>query len=350
MGTIRASDARALLTQTLIAVYKERAVPTPFFRSFYTQKESTSRKLSIEVKRGTEKIAVDVERGTEGNRNAVSRSTQKIFEPPYYSEFFDATELETYDRMFGSTDIEAGVFVDFVQELAEKLGDLQDKIDRAYEKQCADALISGIVSLKYGTNVDFKRKAESLVDKGAGNYWATGTVNPYNDLEAAANFIRTQGKAQGGTMNIIMGATAFSDFLNNPFIKDRQKITTIPLDAITPPQRNSVGGVLHGEISINSYKGRIWTYPEVYDSPSGASTAYMDPKKVVVIPEKTNFALGFAAVPQLIDEENPKPKKGAYIIGDYKDKRLHKHIWDIRSAGIAIPVAVDQIYTLKACA
>jgi hypothetical protein len=348
--TIATSDARSLFTKMLIAVYKERISPKAFFRSFFRVVESATKELSIEVQRGTEKIAVDVERGTEGNRNTFSRSTEKIFVPPYYREYFDKTELDLYDRLFGSTEIDAAVFSQFIDSVADKLRTLQDKIERAYEKQCADVFLLGIVSLKFGINIDFKRKAASLVDKGAGNYWATGTVNPYNDLEASGNFLRQVGKAEGGILNIVMGSTAFADFLNNPFVKDRQKITTIPLDAIAPPQKQSVGAVLHGEISINSYRGRIWTYPEFYDNSGGVSTPYMDPKKVVVLPENTNFVLGFAAVPQLIDEKNPTIKKGAFVIGDYKDERNHKHIQDIRSAGVAIPVAVDQIYTVKVVA
>jgi hypothetical protein len=38
---------------------------------------------------------------------------------------------------------------------------------------------------------------------------------------------------------------------------------------------------------------------------------------------------------------------GEYVVSEYLDDRKMTHDIDIRSAGIAIPVAVDQIYTAQ---
>lgn len=348
MANIASSDARALFTKMLVDVYKERTAPTSFLRSFFTVKEEVTKELSIEVQRGTEKIAVDVERGTEGNRNKFSRSTEKIFVPPYYREYFDATELSLYDRLFGSTEIDDGIFTAFLEQVAEKLRLLQDKIERAYEVQCSQVLETGIVTLNAGINIDFKRKAASLVDN-SGSPWTTGTNSPYDDLEEGGNFLRQTGKISGGVINAIMGSSAFSAFLNNTIVKDRADVRNFFLDMVRGPQRNSVGAALHGEVSAGSYNFRIWTYPEFYDNSSGVSTPYINAKKVILLPEAPRFVLGFAAVPQLATV-NGGVKKGAYIVGDYIDERNHKHIFDIRSAGVAIPVAVDQIYTMQVVA
>ena len=348
MPTIATSDARALFTKMLVDVYRERTAPTAFLRSFFTVKEEVTKELSIEVQRGTEKIAVDVERGTEGNRNKFSRSTEKIFVPPYYREYFDATELSLYDRLFGSTEIDDGIFTAFLEQVAEKLRLLQDKIERAYEVQCSQVLETGIVTLNAGINIDFKRKAASLVDN-SGSPWTTGTNSPYDDLEEGGNFLRQTGKISGGVINAIFGSSALSAFLNNTIVKDRADVRNFFLDMVRGPQRNSVGAALHGEVSAGSYNFRIWTYPEFYDNSSGVSTPYINPKKVILLPEAPRFVLGFAAVPQLATV-NGGVKKGAYIVGDYVDERNHKHIFDIRSAGVAIPVAVDQIYTMQVVA
>jgi hypothetical protein len=348
MATIATSDARALFTKMLIDVYRERTAPTAFLRSFFTVKEEVTKELSIEVQRGTEKIAVDVERGTEGNRNKFSRSTEKIFVPPYYREYFDATELSLYDRLFGSTEIDDGIFTAFLEQVAEKLRLLQDKIERAYEVQCSQVLETGIVTLNAGINIDFKRKSASLVDN-SGTPWTTGSTDPYAQLEAGGNFLRQTGKISGGVINAIMGSSALSAFLNNDTVKERADVRNFFLDMVRGPQRNSVGAALHGEVSAGSYNFRIWTYPEFYDNSSGVSTPYINPKKVILLPEAPRFVLGFAAVPQLATV-NGGVKKGAFIVGDYIDERNHKHIFDIRSAGVAIPVAVDQIYTMQVVA
>mgnify|MGYP001796820659 CR=1 FL=1 len=222
--------------------------------------------------------------------------------------------------------------------MADKLRVLQDKIERAYEIQCSQVLETGIVSLNAGTNIDFKRKAASLVDKGADNYWATGTINPFLDLENGCKFLRQEGKAQGSMFNAIMGGEAYKDFLDNDIVKARADIRNYSLDAIRAPQNNSVGASLHGVVSAGSYSVALWTYPEYFDATSnGSSTPYINEKKTIILPEAPNFTLGFAAVPQLVTKGGGI-RKGAYIVGDYVDERNDKHVFDIKSACGAIPV------------
>jgi len=347
------TDARALFTKMLVEVYRERSTPTSFLRSFFAVKEAATKEISIEVMRGTEKVAVDVMRGTEGNRNAFSKSTEKIFIPPFYREYFDATELDLYDRLFGSTEISDGIFQAFMESVADKLRLLQDKIERSYELQCSEVFDTGIVSLAAGTNIDFKRKAASLVDLGdinANRYWTDNTNStPHADLQAGADFIRQKGKSQGATINAIFGSTALNTFLGNTKVQARADIKNFSLDAIASPQRNSVGASLHGQVAAGSYNINIWSYPEFYDDVNGTSTPYVDAKKVILLPEAPKFSLAFAAVPQLLTDGS-MPKKGAYIISDYIDERNTAHIFDIKSAGVAIPVAVDQIYTVQVVA
>jgi hypothetical protein len=348
MGAIATTDARGLFTKMVVDVFRESVTPTGFLRSFFTVREEITKNLSIEVQRGTEKIAVDVERGTEGNRNTWTKSTEKIFAPPYYREYFDATELDMYDRLFGSTEIDSGVFTAFLEQVAEKMVRLREKIERSYELQCAQVFDNGIVQLNAGINIDFKRKAASLVNLSA-TPWTTGTNSPYDHLEAGGNFLRQTGKVQGGVINAIMGSSALNAFLNNTIVKERADVRNFFIDLVRAPQKNSVGAALHGEVSAGSYNFRLWTYPEFYDTAAGVSTPYINAKKVILLPEAPRFVLGFAAVPQLATI-NGGVKKGAYLVGDYVDERNHKHIFDIRSAGVAIPVAVDQIYTMQVVA
>jgi hypothetical protein len=349
MGSIKTADAKGLVTKMLIDSYKENVKVESFLRSFFEVKESLSKTISIEVRRGTEKIAVDVERGTNGNRNTVGKSSEKIFLPPYYKEWFDATELDLYDIMFGSETIDSANFTRFIEEVSEKLMLLKEKIERAYERQCAQVFETGIVTLERGINIDFKRKAASLVDKGGGNYWATGTVNPFDDLENGCKFIREKGKSQGTVINGIFGSTALKHFLANTIVKDRADIRNFSLDQVRAPQKNSVGASLHGQVAAGSYQVNIWTYPEVYDNAAGESTPYINPKKVILIPEVPRFKLAFAAVPQLMKPGKPV-KKGAFLFDDYLDEEDDKHIYRVKSAGVAIPVAVDQIYTVQVVA
>jgi hypothetical protein len=350
MPTISVSEARNQITQALVAVFRQRIQPTPFLRSFFPAKEYGSKLISIEVRRGTERVAADVVRGTEGNRNTFSRSTLKQYMPPAFREYCDATDSDLYDRLYNSTgDISEVDYAAFIEELYDKLLAMRDKIDRAYELQCAQVLTTGIVTLNSGVNIDFKRKAGSLVDLGSGAYWAAGGVDPVTSLTVGARFLRETGKSQGAIVNVLCGRTALADLINNAAVQSRGKLVSYALDGIAPPQRDAVGASLHGQITVGSWLANLWAYPEVYEDSTGTVTDYLDPKKVIMLPEKTNFKLSFAAVNQLLTDGGPV-KKGAYIFGDFKDTRKATHEFDVQSAGIAIPVAVDQIWTAKVVA
>ena len=346
MGAIATTDARALFTKMLIDVYREKPQVTGFLRSFFVDKIESTKELSIEVQRGTEKVAVDVIRGSIGNRNTFAKSSEKIFVPPFHREYFDATELSLYDRLFASTEIDAGVFTSFLEQVSEKLSLIQDKIERAHEIQCANVLLTGIVQLVNGTNVDYKRKAGSLVASTAGNDWTIQTVDPYASLKEGSEFVRTEGKGQGAFYNVILGGLALDALLNNDIVKARADIRNFKLDDVRAPQKNSVGASLHGMVSAGSYNYMLWTYPEYYDNSGGVSTPYIDPKSIIVLPENPRFVMGFGAVPQLATS-GIGIKKGKFIFGDYVDEREVSHVFDVKSAGLAIPVGVDQIYTAQ---
>lgn len=349
MGQIPLQDARNLFTKAIADVYKEKSMPTGFLKSFFTAKEFMTKEISIEVERGFEKVAVDVTRGTLGNRNSFSKSTEKIFVPPYFREFFDATELDLYDRMFGESSVNEMVFGQFVSSVAEKLQVMQAKIERAYELQCASVLTTGILTLADGSTIDFKRKGASIVDE-SGTTWATGTNSPYETIKKGGDFLRKAGKMAGGTVNVLLGDAAYTALLDNAIVQKRSDIKNWSMDSIVPAQRMAVGSVYHGTVDAGSYKANLWTYPQFYTNAGGVDTAYLDTKKIIIMPETPRFLLAYAAVPQLISSKNPMPQKGAFIFGDYMDEREGTHVYDIKSAGVAIPVAVDQIYTAKVLA
>lgn len=346
MPSISTTDAQGLFTKKLVDVYKEKIKPTGFMRSFFPTVESPTLEVSIEVQRGFEKTAVDVVRGTDGNRNMFSKTTEKIFIPPFYREYFDATQLQLYDRLYGATEITDAIFGAYINSVADHMGELQAKIERSYEVQCANVLENGIVNLQAQTSIDFKRKAASMVNPGAGNYWANAATDPFAQIEAGCTFLRTVGKTTAQMYNLILGSTALSNLLTNPIFLQRQNLFNMALDQVNSPQMNAEGGTYHGTLTCGAYKVRLWAYPQYYDV-AGVSTPYVNPKKATLIPENPQFKLAFGAVPQLITP-NTLPRVGAFIMGEYRDERSASHIMDIKSAGIAIPTAVDQIYTLQA--
>lgn len=359
--SISTADIRGVFTKTLIDVYQERIKPTRFLGSFFPIVTVPTKTVSIEVERMGEKVAVDVVRGTEGNRNTFSRSTEKIFEPPLFREYFDMTELDLYDRVLGSQgNAQLPLFTALLNSAADRLSTLRDKIERAKEIQCAQVLETGIVTMQYGStgNINFRRKPESIVDLGAGQYF-TDAIDPFAKFEAGAVFLRTVGRCSDATFSAIVGSEALTALLANAKFLQRQDLRSLVLDAVIAPAgtRTAEGYVYHGTITCGAWRVQLFSYPQYYDLKSGTdanptytATPYWNPKKVVMMPAKPRFHHACAAVPMLIGEPGQLPVQGEYVMQEFLDERRAKHDMDIQSAPIPVPVAVDQIYTFKAVA
>ncbi len=355
--SISTADIRALFTKTLVDVYQERPPVTNFLQSFFPVDTVPTKTFSIEVERMGEKVAIDVVRGTEGNRNTFSRSTEKIFEPPLFREYLDMTELDLYDRVLGSQgNAQLPLFKALVESGADKLAKLVDKIKRAKEIQCAQVLLTGVVTMKYGAtaSIDYKRKATSIVDV-SGDYFAAAS-DPFATFEKGCNFLRQVGRSGDGTYNAILGSQALANLLKNTIFLTRQNLFNMALDAIIAPAgtRTAEGYTFHGTITCGSYKVQLFAYPQFYDLDNGdgtfTSTPYFDPKQVALVPAKPRFKMVHCAVPMLIGEPGQLPQQGEYVMQEFLDNRRAKHILDVQSAPVAVPVAIDTIYTFKAVA
>lgn len=129
MGISR-EEALGIFTRTLPTVFNDKISPKNFLRSFFKVKTSSALNVSTEVKRNGEFIAGDVMRGSEGNLNTFSKSTQRMYTPPFYKEYINSTELDYYDRVFGQSGEITGDNLDmYIDIVAENLSALQAKIE-----------------------------------------------------------------------------------------------------------------------------------------------------------------------------------------------------------------------------
>jgi hypothetical protein len=345
------TELRGLFTRKLLDVYQERIRPMSFLRSFFPSTFSPTKNVSIEIERTNEKVAVDVIRGSEGNYNRFSLNTEKLFEPPMWREYFNATELDIYDRVLGSQGTDnKQLFAELLNRVGDKIMILQDKIERAKELQCAQILQTSIVTLVNGDSVDFKRKATSIVDLNLGSgggYWHTNS-DVFAQFKAGCEFIRTKGKNRSFTFVAILGDRAITDLYNNTKFLARQDLLNLKLDNIVVPEVNSAGGAYHGTITCGPYKVQLWTYPDFYENAAGTLVPFIDTNKVILIPPNARFKFAHCLVPQLVEPgQTTAPQKGEWVYGDYIDTRKAKHDFDVQSAGLPIPVAIDQIYTMQ---
>lgn len=352
---ISLAQFRGEFTDALAAVWREQAIAPPSaLRSLFPNRNFGTKYVSIDVQRSAgELIALDIIRGAEGVRNTFSLSDQKKWEPPYWYEYFDATQLDLYDVVLGQYNqgvVAPSAMIDFAQQVVDHLAVLRNKIERSKELQCAQVLMTGIVTLVSGDAIDFKRKATSLVDLNAGSgggYWTTGATDVFAQLAAGAKFLRTVGQRGDSEFDCIVGEGAMNALLKNTTFITRQDLTNLRLDAIMPPGRTANGLAYHGQITAGSYRINMYTYPQYYKPASGTITPYIDDTKFVMFPRTPDFIYAHAAVPRLMNEA---PQTGEYHVVQHEDVMRTADNYGIKSAGLPIPIAVDTIYTAKAIA
>lgn len=354
--SIPAVQGHPLFTQALQYKWDEfnQINPTGFLRSFFKKNTTTAKEVSVAVRRGTQKVAVDIVRGSEGNRNEIRKHNLKIYVPPLFKEYFDATDIDHYDFMFGAlqTGASNNQVAQAVRSAMEQTKPLKDKIERAYELQASQVFFDGIVELKNGDNIDYNRDADSFVVKEAGEYWTVDTVDPGKDLQTGAKFIKTKGRTSAGTFNVILGADALEAYLNNPLVQKRADNRRIDRMNIGMPEEVGDGAIFHGQDSYGDYKFNLWSYPQYYTNSNGVETPYVPADKFVMLPTSgAELLLSYAGVPHLVQTGNvAMPQVIQNIEGDYHmfstvDDRAVKHEFGVQSAGLCVPVTIDMLYS-----
>lgn len=353
MPNIQTTDAKGIFTKKLVASYKERISPPEFLETFFPTGAgdiTDTLELSVEVQRTTERVAIDVVRGADGNRNEFTRSSEKIFISPYFREYFDQNHMTAYEMAFRGDTISGNALGRLINSAVDHMKELEATIRRAYEIQRAQILDTGIMTFNKGVgSIDFKRKATSKVNlSGAGGYFSANS-NVFDQFQAAGVWLRQNGKVATNTFDAIFGTTAIKDFFANTIFLGRQNLFNMSLDSISSPEKTASGGIYHGTITAGPYRINIWSYPEYYQNAAGTYVDLFNPKIVAVLPPKPMFKTAYAMTPQLLNP-GQQPQIGKFILSEYTDQKLRTREFHIESAGMPIPVGVDQIYTMQAVA
>lgn len=344
------------ITQKVIAVFTEKNKVRTGLAAFFPRVITIEKSVSIEVERGRQLIAVDVERCTDAQRNTFSKHTEKIFTPPYFREAWDFTECERYNVTFGQrTNPSTSDSINMINTAGKNISKMKDKIMRAVELQRAQALQTGIVQLKNGDNIDYKRKAESLVVLNGTNVWDNAGSDILGDLAKGCDFLREEGLSSGTSVNVLFGKDAMQEVLKDSEIQKLLDNRRITRGDIGMPQFNGkTGMVFHGQISTKDYKINLWTYNEFYENSDGSKSYYIDPKNVILIADDFVGKTAFTGIPGIGRTESGdkyvKPVKGDYIISDRVDEEKRAWWFEVESAPLAIPISIDRVYTIKALA
>lgn len=347
------------ITKRIISTFSDSAPVKTGLSVFFPSETSIERFVGIEVERNRQLIAVDVQRGTDANRNKFTNHTEKIFQPPMYNEGWDFTSLQRYDVTFGMrTNPSTSDAINMLREADKRNNKIRMKILRAIEKQRSEALQTGIVTLNTGDNIDYKRKAASIVTKTGADLWSASTGTPLDDLADGAEFIREEGLSVGGTINAIFGKDAFTEFKSNPQVKEEADFRRIKRFELNMPQFDGLSGmVFQGQLGTADYTINLWTYNEFFETDAGVKTKYIDVENVILIAEDFVAKTAFAGIPAIMrDTSNAEfpewisPVEAEMYMNNYIDPRKKTHTFELASAPLAVPVSIDRIWTAKVLA
>ena len=340
-------------TQQLVATFSDRVGVKSGFGAFFPDKTTRTKGFSIEVERLGKKVAVDVQRCTDPIRNKFSKSTEKIFIPPMYSLSFDFTACESYDVTFGMGTVPNEITgTSLLQSADAKLTHLKDQIERAKELQRAQILQTGIVVLKNGDNIDFKRKAESFETlTGTARWTVSADCDPVKDLQDGCEFLRNTGRSGASTVNAIMGSTAFNNFKLSAKVKAEADIRNINRTDIQMPMMDNVSGlVFQGQVGAGDFIVNLWTYNETYEDADNNEVRYLDANKVILLPSDFQGFTGHGALPAVLgnvhDGQYVGNVEATYEVHDVIDPKKMSWEYILNSAPLAVPLSVDRIYTL----
>jgi len=356
---ITLNQHKEIITKKILRRFSDDKGVQLGFSGFFPAELSIEKQVGIEVERNLQKLAVDVQRCTDPVRNTFSKSVEKLFEPPFYNEAFDFTGCQRYDVTFGnSTNPSSSDAINMINQTGKYIKKIENKIKRAIELQRAQVLQTGIVTLKNGDNIDFKRQANSLVALGAGARWNDATGVPNTDLKNAGIFLRDEGLSTSNTLNAIMGTVAFEAFISNAQVIKEADVRRINRIDIQAPQFDNVTGMaFQGKFSVGDFNINIWTYNATYHNDNNVVTKYLDPKKVIVLPEDFEGITAYAGIPAITrDKANAEFSQFISMIesemylDNYIDQVKMAHWFRLRSAPLVVPVSIDRIYTIQVLA
>lgn len=361
-GNISSSEIKPIFTTEIVDRFDElmEIRTTGFLRSFFAPVISKVLYPAIEVRRGTEKVGVDITLGSQGTRTQITKATQKIYDPYYFFYFSDVSKLDCYYNTFGSGTFNFNSAVELADKVTVSNKSNMDLIDRAIELWCAEVMEFGTTtSLRDGTVIDFGRKAESIVDLGAGHYWNVSGVDPSVSFQAAGEFMRKEGKYAGTVFHAILGSEANLALQANDVILSRAKsIETLKLETIiAPTQLKADGQAYRGTYTAGSYTFHLWEYPQFYEladaypeTPTSTYTLtpYINPIKVFVLPAEGILPgdILYGACPQ-IGLDTASLEAGPFHMKERIDTWNVFHEFGVESRPMVVPKLIDRFYTMQ---
>lgn len=361
---ISIQDHSSMLTKKVVGAFEESIPVRTGFAGWFPEETTPTLEVDVEVQRDNDLIAVDVVRFTEGNKNKSSKVSEHKYIPPYFKEDYDFQRDQVY-----MTSIALGSGMDnpninriLAMNALKQVSKNRDKVIRAIRKQQADVLQTGIVALENGDNINYRRKATSMVNVSTGgNYWSVAaSATPLTDIRKGMDFLRNVGNSGGSSVNVVMRSAAFEALLATTQVKEQgtNVIQQIQRINIGMPQFEGTSGFAHqGIVAAGDFTVHLWTYNEKYTDANGATQYYLAENTVVMIPDDFQGKTVFGGLPTMnktniggVTTAVPGIVEANYLIRSYSDEKTMSSTIELTSAPLVVPFTIDKIYTMQVLA
>ncbi|AGH07764.1 hypothetical protein CEPG_00016 [Cellulophaga phage phiSM] len=353
------NEHSTLMAKKVVGKFKEIIDVKAGFSAFFPRETTATLMVDVEVQRDNDTIAVDVTRFTDGNKSKSTRHSEHTYKPPFYKEEYDFSQDEIYMNTVALGALEvAGANQAIAKNAVKEVAKNRLKIERAIRKQQADVLQTGIVSLINGDSIDYRRKAASMVDVGAAQYWGASTSTPLVQFAAAGKFLREIGNSSGNTLNITMRSDAMTQLLSNDSMQQILESRRMDRAKIDMPQFNaSEGMTFHGQIAAGDFVINLWTYEEKYTDADGNTKYYLDKGNVIILPNDFMGKTIFGGLPFMrsgsvngVAARMPGVIEKDYLLRALSDEKTISSTLELTSAPLVVPFTIDKVYTLKVLA
>lgn len=349
------------LTSKVVGAFKEIIPVSEGFSQWFPRETTPSFYVDIRVKRGSRKIATDVVRFTEGKGTKNTPITESKYLPPYYEleYFFNRDEIYMRSLEFGTlASPQANKLIG--ENALDNMVEQRKMIERAIRLQHSQVFQTGIITLTNGDSIDFKRKAESMVDVNVANdYWSDATnAKPLNDIAAGGEFLRNVGTALGNELNLVTRSSNITRLLATAQVKEKADFRWIERMNIGFPEfTESTGFTFHGNISAGDFRVNLWSYDDIYENEDGTNSYYLDEANVILLPKNFEGKTVFGALPGMsntsiggMETKVPSAVEAEFLIVPFYNERTISSGIKMSSAPIVIPLTIDRIYTMKVLA
>lgn len=329
------------------------------FRSFFADSISAAEGCDFEVIRSGRTVFNDVDINSEPVITKLDKSSRKIFIPPAYNPAVQLSAIDAFQRVAGSSEyVNDRDFVALVDKVAREMQHNIDAMERTEELLCSKALTTGVVTTKHGDDVDFKRRAASIIAYNAAHGWDVDTIDPSLIMIQGAKFMAQYGMINYSDMiNVFVGEEAALAFENNPIVQKKADIRNFNgVIEVAPGVRMGKGATPIGYYKTGGYNFRIWTYAGKYKHPdTGVETSFLDPKKIVMLPTSQDFKMFYGGVPAWNGSVSgfgrlPGIQKGKRVFYQGEDEMRVQKIYGFRTRPLPILREVDKVFTAQVVA